>query len=40
MVTLRKENISMEITYSFIGLVHCHHGRERGGMQIDMVLEE
>ena len=28
----------MGLTYSFRGLVHCHHDRKQGDMQADMVL--
>jgi hypothetical protein len=30
---------SIEVSCCFRGLVHCHHGREHGGTQADMVLE-
>ena len=39
MLTLRKDNISLDLAYSFRGLVHDHHGRKHGDMQADMVLE-
>jgi hypothetical protein len=39
MATFIKENISLALTYSFRGLVHCHHGGKHGSMQVDMVLE-
>ena len=36
--TLIKENISLELAYSFRGSVHYLQG-EHGGVQADMVLE-
>jgi hypothetical protein len=38
--TLTKESISLELAYSFRGLVHYRHGRKHGSMQARMVLEE
>ena len=38
MATLTKENISLELTSSFRGLVHYHHGGKHGSMQTYMVL--
>ena len=38
--TLLKDNIELELAYSFSGLVHYHHGGKHGNMQADMVLEE
>jgi hypothetical protein len=35
-----KERISLGLAYSFRGLVHYHHGRKHGSMQVDMVLEK
>ena len=40
MVTLIKENLSLELAYSFRGSVHYHHNRMPGGMQEDMMLEK
>lgn len=40
MVTLIKENIQLELAYSFGSLVHYHSGGKHGGVQIDMVLEK
>ena len=37
--TLIKENISLELAYSFRGLLHYHHGR-KPSMQADKVLEK
>ena len=37
--TLIKANISLELAYSFRGLVYYHHGRKHGSMQADRVLE-
>lgn len=37
---LRKESISLGLAYRFRGLVHCHHGREHGGVQANAVLEK
>ena len=37
--TLIKENISLELAYSFRGLVHYHHGGKHGSVQADMVLD-
>lgn len=37
---LTKESISLELAYSFRGLVHCHYGGKHGGVQTDMVLEK
>ena len=28
------------LAYSFRGLVHYHHGREHGAIQVDMLLEK
>jgi hypothetical protein len=39
-VTLVKESISLELAYSFRGLVHYHHGRKHGSIQAGMVLEK
>jgi hypothetical protein len=39
-VTLIKENIYLRLSYSFISLAHCHHGRKHGSMQTDMALEK
>jgi hypothetical protein len=36
--TLIKENISLELAYSFRGLVHYHHGRKHGSMQANILL--
>jgi hypothetical protein len=33
MATLIKENVSLELAYSFRGLVHYHHGRKHGTVQ-------
>jgi hypothetical protein len=38
--TLIKANISLELAFSFRGLVHYHHGRVHGSIQADMVLEQ
>jgi hypothetical protein len=38
--TLMKENINLELAYSFTGFVYYYHGRDRGGMQADMRLEK
>ena len=35
---LIKENIEVRLAYTFRGLVHYYHGRNRGSMQVDMVL--
>lgn len=40
MATLKKENISSGLAYSFRSLVHYRHGRKHGGVQADMVLEK
>jgi hypothetical protein len=37
---LRKKNIYLRLMYGFRGSVHCHHGREHGNIQADMVLEK
>ena len=37
---LIKENISLELAYSFRDLIHYHHSEKHGSMQADMVLEE
>ena len=39
-MTLVKESISLELAYSFRGLVHYHHGRKHGSIQAGMVLEK
>lgn len=39
-VTFLKENIPLELAYSFRGLVHCHQGRKHGGMQTVMLMEK
>jgi hypothetical protein len=36
MAILTKENISLGLAYSFIGLVHYHQGRKQGSFQADM----
>ena len=33
-----KENIYLELVYSFRGPVHYHHGRKHGSIQADLVL--
>jgi hypothetical protein len=38
--TLIKANISLGLAYSFGGLVHYHHGRNRGSVQSDKLLEK
>ena len=35
-----KENIQLETTHSFRGLVHYHRGGKHGSVQTDLVLEE
>ena len=35
-----RDNISLELIYSFRGPVHYHHGRKHGSVQADMALEE
>jgi hypothetical protein len=35
-----KGNMSLGLAYSFIGSVHCYHGRKCDSVQADMVLEE
>jgi hypothetical protein len=37
--TLTKENISLELAYSYRGLIHYHHGGKHGRVQAAMVLE-
>lgn len=37
--TLRDENTSLGLAFSFRGLAHCLHVEKHGGMQKDMVLE-
>jgi hypothetical protein len=39
-VTLTKNNISLELSYRFRGLVHYYHGGKRGSIQAGMALEE
>ena len=36
--SLRKENISLGLAYSFRGSVYYHHGRKHGSIQADTVL--
>lgn len=38
MATIEKENIPLELTYSFRRFVHYLHDGKRGGMQADMIL--
>jgi hypothetical protein len=39
--SLIKENLSLELAYSFRGSVHYHHGGKHGGItDADLVLEE
>jgi hypothetical protein len=38
--TLTKANISLGLTYSFRDSVHYHHGRKRGDMQVDFMLQK
>ena len=40
MATLIKENISLELAYSFRGSVHYHHDGKHGSVHADMVLEK
>jgi hypothetical protein len=40
MATFIKESFQLWLAYSFRGLVHCHHGGEHGGRQVDLVLEK
>jgi hypothetical protein len=35
-----KDNIYLGLAYNFRGLVHYHHGKQHGTMQVDMVLEK
>ena len=37
--TLIKDNIELELAYSFRGLVHYHHGGKHGNTQANMGLE-
>jgi hypothetical protein len=39
-VTLIKENISVELAYTFRGFIHYHHGEKPGVRQADMMLEK
>jgi hypothetical protein len=39
MVTVRKENISLELAHSSEALSVYQHGGKHGGIQADMVLE-
>lgn len=38
--TIKKENTYLGLAYGFRGLVHYHHGRKHGILQIDMVRKE
>ena len=38
MTALIRESISLELAYSFRGLVHYCHGGKHGSVQADMVL--
>jgi hypothetical protein len=38
--TLIKDNVLLELAYSFRGSVHYHHGRKHRSTQADEVLED
>lgn len=38
MATLKKERVQLGSAYSFVGLVHYHHGEKHDITEADMVL--